>query len=288
MTGDLGFDVTMPDPELPHASHPGALQRNSGERLAGFARKTVLLTSIVLGLWLIGSAVQVLLILFLAILFAIFLRSTSNWLARLLPISRRWAVVIALVGWNALLSGIIMITAPSMGKQFDELCRTLPESFERLQSQTMRYEWGRQAVDAAGQAEDYLPDPGLMVRKVAGVFSTTFGAGSVALLIVFFGVCLALEPNTYRRGLLHLVPLPRRKRVGEVLDELESVLARWLLSILMSMSIVGVLTGIGLWLLGIPLVFLLAFLSFLLCFIPNLGTFSRGRSRRAHRLQHFA
>lgn len=260
----------MPAPDSPA---PETSTRDGAGLFGDFARKTALVTTVVLGLWLMGAAVQVLLILFLAILFAVFLRSISGWLARHTPLSGRWAVVVAFVGWMGLLSGIIAVTAPSMGKQFEELSKTLPESFERLRSEAMRYEWGRQAADAADEAKDLMPDPAMMIRQVAGIFSSTFGALSVALLILFFGICLALEPETYRRGLLHLVPPRRRDRVAGVLDEVGTVLARWLLSVLMSMSIVGVLTGIGLWLLGIPLVFLLAFLAFLLCFIPNLGPF---------------
>src|SRR5690606_44568 len=40
---------------------------------------------------------------------------------------------------------------------------------------------------------------------------------------------------------------------------------------LISMTVVGVLTGAGLWLLGLPLAFILGALAALLAFIPNIG-----------------
>ena len=49
------------------------------------------------------------------------------------------------------------------------------------------------------------------------------------------------------------------------------VLRRWLLAKFISMAVVGVLTGIGLWLLEVPLAISLAVLASLLTFIPNIG-----------------
>jgi len=242
-----------------------------GSSFAEFAKRTALIAAVVLGAWLLGAAVQGFLVLFLAILFAVFIRSISGWLARHSPLSGRWAVVATLLGLSALLAGIILLVAPRTGTQFVELGKTLPESFSQLRSHAMEYEWSRYAMNAAEDVEDYLPDPRVMFRQAAGVFSSTFGAASVLLVVLFFGVCLAIEPRTYLRGLLHLVPLHRRPRVGQVVDEIGSALALWLLSVLMSMSIVGIFTGVGLWLLGIPLFFVLGLLAFLLCFIPNIG-----------------
>jgi predicted PurR-regulated permease PerM len=45
----------------------------------------------------------------------------------------------------------------------------------------------------------------------------------------------------------------------------------WLIGRLMDMTLVGVLSGVGLWLLGIPLALSLGILAGLLNFIPNIG-----------------
>lgn len=68
-----------------------------GTNFPEFARKIALITVVVLGIWLLGAAVQVFLVLFLAILFAVFLRSISGWFARHTPLSGRWAVLVTLV-----------------------------------------------------------------------------------------------------------------------------------------------------------------------------------------------
>lgn len=45
----------------------------------------------------------------------------------------------------------------------------------------------------------------------------------------------------------------------------------WLIGRLIAMTFIGVTTGVGLALLGVPLAFILGLLSALLSFIPNLG-----------------
>jgi predicted PurR-regulated permease PerM len=55
------------------------------------------------------------------------------------------------------------------------------------------------------------------------------------------------------------------------MNEVATVLRGWLLAQLSSMAVIGVLTGIGLWALSVPLVVALGLLAALLTFIPNLG-----------------
>ncbi len=90
-------------------------------------------------------------------------------------------------------------------------------------------------------------------------------------MIFFVGLYAAYEPDLYRNGLIKLVPIDRRDRTKEVLNEMRSALGRWLVGRFFSMAIVGIATGIAMWLLGIPLPMSLGVLAALLTFIPNFG-----------------
>lgn len=72
------------------------------------------------------------------------------------------------------------------------------------------------------------------------------------VLIMFGCVYFALRPDLYRTGLLALVPRPGQRRVVETLNSTQIALLRWLKGQLISMAIVGALTALGLWLLGVP------------------------------------
>jgi predicted PurR-regulated permease PerM len=83
---------------------------------------------------------------------------------------------------------------------------------------------------------------------------------------------LAADPQTYRRGLLHLVAPAQRTRAAAVLDAVASNLAHWLKGQAVSMLAVGALTAIGLTLLDLPLVLTLSVLTAVLDFVPYFGS----------------
>lgn len=107
--------------------------------------------------------------------------------------------------------------------------------------------------------------------QVTGLFGATLGALSAGLLVMFVAIFIAADPGLYRRGLIRLVPIQKRNRAKEILNELGVKLRWWFIGQLFSMAVVGVSTAIGLWLLGIPFFLTLAVLASVLTFIPNFG-----------------
>ena len=101
------------------------------------------------------------------------------------------------------------------------------------------------------------------------LFAAAVPAGCV--VVVGTAIHLAAAPELYVGGALHLVPFPMRPRVREVLARTGQVLRLWVLGQLVDMLAVGVLAGIGLWVLGVPVPFALGVLSALLTFIPYFG-----------------
>jgi len=71
--------------------------------------------------------------------------------------------------------------------------------------------------------------------------------------------------------LLHLVPKARRPRLLEVLRSLGHVLRWWMIGQAVDMVIIGSLTAVGLWVIGVPLAMLLGLIAALFNFIPNFG-----------------
>jgi predicted PurR-regulated permease PerM len=96
--------------------------------------------------------------------------------------------------------------------------------------------------------------------------------GAVAV-ITFLSLYFAAEANLYIAGLLRLVPLPRRPRTAEILDETASAIWYWMLGRLVSMTTLGFLTAVGLWAIGVPLPIALGFLAGILFFVPYIGAF---------------
>ena len=81
----------------------------------------------------------------------------------------------------------------------------------------------------------------------------------------------AISPDLYLKGFVSLFPVPQRQRVREVMDDIANALRLWLLGQLVDMVTVGVLSTVGLLLIGVPVPYALGILAGLLTFVPYFG-----------------
>lgn len=256
---------------------PQRTRQHDGEAATNqrpFAQRALIAAGIGLGLLalflLFRAIVDVLLIVFAAILLAILLRSLADPLASYSSVGSRWSVIIVallLVG-GLTLTGWLLV--PNLAQQIDQLIETIPESLRQLRNWLGQYDWGNWLM-AQVQNPARIPPTSALISNVRGIFSTTGGVLIGLLVFFFLAIYLALEPGMYYRGALRLLPIARRERGREVLDAMHHTLRWWLISKLLAMIVIGVLTTTGLWLLGVPLAFTLGIIAALLSFIPNLG-----------------
>lgn len=108
-------------------------------------------------------------------------------------------------------------------------------------------------------------------NALAGVFSTVLSVTTSVLAVLAIALFLALQPRPYVSGLLRFARPERRDHYRGLLDALAQALRWWLVGRFASMAVVGVLSIVGLLLLGVPLAVLLGLLAGALCFIPFLG-----------------
>ena len=132
------------------------------------------------------------------------------------------------------------------------------------------YEWGRRLMEPSNK-ESLLTGVADLWGGITGLFTASLSIFVGAIVVVVVGLFLAANPETYVNGLVRLLPPPRRGRGKEVLEAAGRRLAWWLVGRGISMSVVGVATGVGLWLLGVPLAPALGLLTGLLNFIPTFG-----------------
>lgn len=239
-----------------------------------FVRRVLIVGGIALALVALSlfarAIVDVLLLIFAAVLLALLLRTPADWLAAHSPLGAKAALALVVVALLATigLGGWWLI--PAVAEQSDELGTTIPATIDDLRERLRGTTIGAWLLDEAGAPEEMLDQQGLL-RNVGGLFSTTLGVLAGLVVWLFLGLYMAIDPRLYRDGLLRLVAPSRRPRVGHVLGELGHTLQWWLFSKLVAMLVIGVLTTLGLWLLGVPLALALGVIAGLLSFIPNLG-----------------
>jgi predicted PurR-regulated permease PerM len=91
------------------------------------------------------------------------------------------------------------------------------------------------------------------------------------ILVVIGGFFLAAAPDRYCAGLVKLFPPQHHENIDSALRLSGNALRLWLFGQLISMAIVGVLVGLGTWLLGLPAPLALGVFAGLMEFIPILG-----------------
>jgi predicted PurR-regulated permease PerM len=129
--------------------------------------------------------------------------------------------------------------------------------------------WGLDGIVRKGIASFNNGDGGL---ANLGRFAISVGNGIAdSLLVIVGGIYLAAQPALYQTGLVKMMPPRSRPLVADALKECSDTLSLWLKGRLVSMTAVGILTAIGLKLIGVPSWLSLALLSALLEFIPFIG-----------------
>ncbi|MGN6546133.1 MAG: AI-2E family transporter, partial [Aureliella sp.] len=230
---------------------------------------TLVTVVITLGL-LISFAPDVFMLTFMGILAAILLNFLSELLSKHTPLSHGWALAVVLLAILILVASFIGLAGARVASETDNLTQNLRGAWKQLEQRAGKYEWSRQLISQPSWPS-LNSIPTKLVGRITGVFTTTFGVLSSALLVVFVAIFTAADPGLYRRGILRLVPLDHRDRARKILDDAGFALRWWVIGQMFSMTVVGVATAIGLWMLGIPFFVTLGILAGVLTFVPNFG-----------------
>jgi predicted PurR-regulated permease PerM len=167
----------------------------------------------------------------------------------------------------------IYLLAPSVAEQVRNLREDLPKSIENVIAYLSNYSWGKlilEQMPSGGEVMEKVNNSGF-ISRVGGYFSSTLGALTNLALMLLLSIYLATEPKIYIKGFTKLFPKERRKRVREILYEIGETLTWWLIGKGASMLFIGVLTWIGLSIIGVPLALSLGLIAGLLSFVPNFG-----------------
>ena len=235
----------------------------------------VLITVTIVGVLLVTglivkAATWIFLLIFAGVLLALFLDGVASWISKHLPLSRGWGLALISLLIPAVLVSIGFVAGPSIAEQMDKLGQRIPQAFNGIKQTLSQYTWGQTLLSQVPQPKEILSRFNLS-SQLTSLFSTTFGALTNTLIVIILGLYIAVQPIFYANGIVQLVPKKKHAHAREVLHSIGRALRWWLAGRLASMAIVGILTGIGLFVLGVPLALILGFIAALLSFIPNIG-----------------
>jgi predicted PurR-regulated permease PerM len=258
-------EVARPTEVLPPA--PAETDFSYPQKVTIAVGITIILLLLVLMLW---SSVSILLLGFGSVLFAVLLRAIAHNLQKVLPqLSDRWGVALATVLLIGSLTGFIIYAAPHISEQFTTLTEKLPPIIDQIENNLNQTGVGRFVLS-------YIPtDPSPQLSntfgRLTGLVGGMFAFITYSLVILAGGLFLALNPGLYVRGFVSLFPIPKRQRAYHVIGKVAEKLEGWLLGQFIAMLTVGVLTWIGLEIIGVPLALVLGVIIFIFDFVPFIG-----------------
>jgi predicted PurR-regulated permease PerM len=280
--------------------------RRPGWRNADVLRTATLVIGLYLLLRLVWFANPLFLVAFLGLLFGLAVSSGVDFLTRW-RLPRGLSAALIVIAVFGALFGFGAAMAPTIHRQGIELKQRLPDAIDRLETWINKRQNGVIGLVVSGlssEKSDSVTAPqvapgaaapkqpttpadtvklattlrerlseqlGGAARYLFPFLSSTVQVVSGLFIIIFLSIYIAVDPEMYRRGIMHLFPHQRRDRIGDVLSALAAVLRRWLITQLIAMITIGVITTIVLLALRVKAAFALGLLSGLFEFIPTVG-----------------
>lgn len=233
-----------------------------------FVTRALIVLALVAAAFLLWQLRYVLVLLFGAVVIATIIRAVADPFTKYLKVPEGPAVAIAVLLIVGVLFGVLWLLWQQIAAQTQMLADSLPAAMKTID------DW-LASLGLAHPIQSWLAelhnDGGALVSQFSDWVSAA-STGLANLLIVFFGgIFLAAQPRLYRTGAIKLVPSEQRSLVGEAMDESETALRLWLRGQLAAMIVIGVMTGAGLWLLGVQSWLVLGILAGFFEFIPFAG-----------------
>lgn len=216
-------------------------------------------------------AADVLFTLFGGVLLAVFLRKLASLLSDHSPLSPTLALTIVVVAGFGLFGLAAWLLAAEVSSQLDQLTTRLQDLWQQTEARLRSSTLGRQILALGPQLQTTGAGDTTLAARAAQALSTTLGSLVTVAVVVVSGIYMAANPSWYRRGLLRLFPPARRDRIRQVLEDIGHGLGWWMFGRAVSMVIVGIITTIGLSIIGVPFALGLGAIAALLDFVPNVG-----------------
>ena len=220
---------------------------------------------------------QLLLLLFLAVIFTIALNRLVQFLERKFDLQRRWASFLAILATVLVVMLFFRLLVPPFLEQFQSLVALAPQAWVKIRDlaialQQKELEWGLPSFFRNDNPFQPLQALGPQIFKnFFAFFSNSVIAALQILFVVTLAVMMLRNPQSYRRALLKLFPAFYRRRADQIFTLSEAALGNWLTGIMISSFFIAAMSGLGLWALQIKLVLVHALMAGILNFIPNIG-----------------
>jgi len=258
-------------PVLAPPDRHGGRENASWQAAVTIPRTLAYITLVGLAVLFLWLTIRVDLLIFAGVLFGICLRRTAAALRRLTRLPIGWSLLVVVLLILAFFVGMVWFSSEKISSQINELSERLPAASVTVENMISQSTLGKMLMPRL-VIGNFRAFPTTALQSFFGLAVNVVGVVGGVVLIMFVALYVAAESPRYAAGLVLLVPPARRARAAEILHEAASVMWYWMLGRLFSMSVLGIIIALGLWLLGVPLPIALGFIAGTMIFVPYIGS----------------
>ncbi len=241
-------------------------------RTINISTSTIFRTVIILlGLVFLYTIRDILVIIFVALIIAAAVNGPVSWLQRH-RIPRLLGVVFIYLTFLAFLSLIITLIFPPLAEQIKQLAVNFPGIVEKVGLSVQGW-WSKFQIE--GNLQSFLGSASeRLTQATSSVFNTItgiFGGFFSAIVVLVISFYLSTQEKGVKNFLVSVTPIKHRHYLSDLANRVQIKIGGWVRGELLLMLIVGVLTYIGLSILGVKYALVLALIAALFEIIPYLG-----------------
>ena len=241
-------------------------------------------------------------LIFSGVLLGVALTAMTNLLKKVMPGPHAGRLLVICLLLATMMAGIFTLGGSTIAQQATALSGTIKSQIVNLKTFLESYGFDASYLDlntisptsprtsttpattpALPNMQHNLPSAGALASGGGAIVSQTLklilgtvGAVGNFFIVLFLGLAFAAQPGVYRKGLIAMSPRAIRPQIETVIDRIGSTLERWLIAQMITMTVVFVVTWLGLLVVGIPGAFILGVQAGLLTFIPTVGALLGG------------
>jgi predicted PurR-regulated permease PerM len=177
------------------------------------------------------------------------------------------AILLSVIIKLLLLSATIWFVGARIQAQTSELAQALSVTIEQVKEQignTLIGSWLLQQFNSSGDSTKTLS----IIKRF---FSSRFGILSDLYIVALIAIFFIVSPLVYINGIVKLLPAKGKVKGADIINKIGIILKKWLKAQIFGMFFIGVLTAVGLIIIGVPMVLPLSITAGLLNVIPNFG-----------------
>ncbi|SHN27536.1 AI-2E family transporter [Gracilibacillus kekensis] len=200
-----------------------------------------------------------------------------------LHIKRIWGVIILILGISGALTGLILLTAPSIEAQVKDLVQSFPNYLKQLGASMTEwvqnsflapyyddgYRWVTDRLSELPQLiGNYISDGFEGVQNVASTITSTVVSIITFPFILFF---LLKDGKKFQQFTLKLFPPKFREDTKQIFNNIDTQVGSYIQGQIIVATVIGILLFIGYLIIGLDYAFTLAIVAAVTSVVPYLG-----------------